>query len=439
MHWGLERVGALLAELGWPDRSFQILHIAGTNGKGSTAGFAASVLREGGYRTGLFTSPHLTDIRERFLVDGRWIDEALIQRVASRVLACRATAACTYFEATTALALACFAECLVDVAVLEAGLGGRLDATTAVQPVGTAITTVGLDHTAVLGASLSAIAAEKAGILKRDVPVAVGRMDSEALQVIAAGARKAGAPMALLGRDAEIAGIRVGGEGTAFSYASPFRPGVVDLATKLPGAHQADNAALALMMLDLAGYELDEAVVRRGVSGTRVPGRFEMWHGERARGSNSGSGDGIGRGGWIFDIAHNVSAIEALCETLAQVGLVRPLVTVAGVLEDKEWKPMLASLARASDALVLTVPSSAGRERRWNPKEAGRWISLMQGSDVKVSPNVGDAVALGREIAGESGTVLVTGSAYTVGEARAALGVGAANHFHQSDENSPIE
>ena len=408
VRWGLDRIEALLEELGRPERSFETLHLAGTNGKGSTASFAASMLRAGGLRTGLYTSPHLSDIRERFLVDGAWMEAQLLEIAAARVGSCATAAACTYFEVATALAFTAFAECGVQVAVVETGLGGRHDATNVLRPAGTAITSIDLDHTALLGATAAAIAAEKAGIFKPGVPASLGKIDAGALGVLEREARRAGAPVARLGRDAELSDIRVGpaGEGTHFRYASSARPSAVPLATALPGRHQAHNAALALLMLDRSGYRLPERAVRRGIEGTRLAGRLELRE------------LGAGRPRCVLDIAHNPAAMEVLCDHLAEIGAARPLVAVVGMLADKDWEGTLARLALDSDAMILTRSVLPGG-RRWDPELAGaRLRAAGNRSRITVCANVAAAVSRGLALAG-LGTLLITGSAYTVGEARA--------------------
>ncbi|WP_425155346.1 bifunctional folylpolyglutamate synthase/dihydrofolate synthase [Candidatus Palauibacter sp.] len=402
---GLDRIEALLEQLGCPERTFEALHIAGTNGKGSTASYTAGILEAGGLRTGLYTSPHLADIRERFLVDGAWVEEPLIEAAAARIIACEASDACTYFEVTTALAFICFAESGVDVAVVETGLGGRLDATNVLRPIGAAITPVGLDHTELLGPSLPAIAAEKAGIFKRDVPVSLGRMPREARDTLERIARTTGSPVARLGREAEVSDVRMSPAGTRFRYASRDRPKGLSLATRLPGRHQADNAALALLMLDRSGYAYDEARVRRGVAGAHLPGRFETWR------------EGPCGATLVFDIAHNPAAAEVLCQTAAGMALARPRIAVVGMLADKDWRAVLSRLALDMDAMILVRPVAAGG-RQWDPHEAQAWLSRELDVPVEVCVDVAEAVVRGCALAG-SGTLLVTGSAYTVGEARA--------------------
>ena len=384
---------------------FDAFHIAGTNGKGSTAAFAAEMLREAGWRTGLYTSPHLGDVRERFVVDGAWVEASLLGEAARRILDSPASAACTYFEVATALAFLCFAMSGVEVAVVETGLGGRLDATNVLRPVGTAVTPVGLDHTDVLGASLAAIAAEKAGIFKRGVPASLARMSGDAVAALERIAAAVGAPAARLGREAEVSGVRTGPAGTSFCYTSDARPDGVELATALPGPHQADNAALALLMLDRSPHAPEAACARRGVAGARLPGRCEVWR------------EGPGGATFVFDIAHNPAAAEALRHALAAMSLERPRVAVVGMLADKDWRAVLSRLALDMDAMILTR-SAAPRGRRWDPVAAGAWLSRACEAVVEVRLDIARAVARGRVLA-DGGTLLVTGSAYTVGEARA--------------------
>lgn len=407
IRWGLDRIDALLAELGRPERTFDALHIAGTNGKGSTACFAASMLGSGGTRTGLYTSPHLEDVRERFRINGAWVEESALQSAAARVAGCEAADSCTYFELATALAFTCFAECGVQVAVIETGLGGRLDATNVLRPAGTAITPISLDHTEWLGGSLEAIAREKAGIFKAGAPACLGRIEPPPLAALERVARGVGAPVARLGRDAEVSDIAVRTDppGTRFRYVSRSRPDGLRLATGLPGRHQADNAALALLLLDCSGYPPDEDSARGGIACARLAGRFEV------------RPPGAGRPGCVFDIAHNPAAIAALCETLAELSVARPVIAVVGMLTDKDWKSALARLALDSDAMILTR-SAVPAERRWDPSRAQEWLSRERGLESIVCRNVAEAVSRGLTLAG-AGTLLVTGSAYTVGEARA--------------------
>lgn len=408
VRWGLERIEALLDELGRPERSFDAFHIAGTNGKGSTAEFAASLLRAGGHRTGLYTSPHLAHVRERFLVDGAPADERLLEAAASRILACRAVSEATYFEVATALAFLCFAESKVEVAVVETGLGGRLDATNALESVATAITTIGLEHTDLLGSTLEEIAGEKAGILRAGVPASLGCMPALARHAILNRATRIGAPAAVLGADATVSEVEVGGAGTTFSYRSTVRTKGIRLQTGLPGPHQAENAGLALLLVERSSRNPSDDEVREGIGRARLPGRFEIWRdGPRT---------------WVFDIAHNPAAVTVLRKTWSLVQPPRPWVMIAGILADKEWAAMLDLWALDMDAIILTQPASAPESRRWDLSEVQLRVSRTSAAELRVCAGLTTAVETGRELCG-SGTVLVTGSAYTVGDARGILRV----------------
>ncbi len=406
--WGLERIQAILEDLERPDRDLDVIHIAGTNGKGSTSAITESVVRSGGRRTGLFTSPHLIDVRERFQVDGAWALEEDLQAAAERVLGCPSCEDATYFEANTALALELFAAAGVEVAILETGLGGRLDATNAVTPVVTLITSIGLDHTDLLGATLPEIAAEKAGIFKSGVPACVAAIeDNDARAVVERTAEDVGAPLTWVGEDATVTEATVTSHGTRFIYSSRARPTGLALAAPLPGRHQANNAALAVLALERAGFGFDDDTLRSGLRATRLPGRMEI----------DRDPDG---GWWVCDIAHNPEAINVLCNSLREVGAPHPIITVVGMLNDKDWRAALNRLMLDSEALVITLPE-APEGRGWDVESVTQHVTGQRYTACVARPRIRDAVAFGRHMAGK-GTLLVTGSVYTVGEARRVLG-----------------
>src|SRR5919198_2729125 len=276
---GLDRIEAALNALGHPEREFPALHVAGTNGKGSTCAFAAECLWAQGHRVGLYTSPHLVRINERFRVDGAEIgDEQLGRRileVLERYPAALATPPpLTYFELGTLVALWHFARERVDVAVLETGLGGRLDATTAARPTVTAITPIGIDHTALLGNTLEAIAREKAGILKRGVPAVIARQAPEAFAAIAAAARPLDVPIRVEGRD-----FWLEDEGSGALRFRGARWEIDGLRPSLVGPHQIQNAAVALACL--------EALDERGIAVTPEAARIGLSRARYARKSAS--------------------------------------------------------------------------------------------------------------------------------------------------------
>jgi dihydrofolate synthase/folylpolyglutamate synthase len=401
--WGLDRMEALLEELGHPERAFETFHVAGTNGKGSTAGFAAQILSAMGRRTGLYTSPHLSDVRERFHVLGQRIEEDALQGSAQRIVKCSTAGSATYFEVTTALSFLYFAEMGVEVAVMEAGLGGRLDATNVLEPIGTAITSIGLDHTELLGSNLESIAGEKAGILKPGVPVSLGPLEPSARKVLLDSAFVLDVPVAEVGLDCRTDALVIDHGNTRFHYTSARWPDGVKLKSPLLGRHQVINTALAVLMLEQSIPDLISEQIVEGVESMSLPGRFEVF------GADSCT--------WVFDIAHNPQAIESLLETLRETDLPRPRVVVASILGDKEWMVMLERLAHDMDAIILTQPPSAPDSRRWDIEKARDCLLHRSNMDVRIIESLDEALDLGRELCGH-GTVVVTGSTYTVGDAR---------------------
>lgn len=400
--WGLERIRRLVAELGEPQEAYRSFHIGGTNGKGSAAATAAAVLVAGGRRVGLYTSPHLQDVRERIRVDGAFAPEEVLQGCAERVLPAAERVGATYFEALTAVAFLCFAELEVEDAVVEVGLGGRLDATNVLRPTACAITGIARDHTDVLGGSLERIAAEKAGIFKAGAPAAVGPLGAAAWRTVRCRAEELGVPIHRLGRDARLAEVALTEEGTRFTYRSRAWPEGAELRTRLLGAHQATNAGVALLLLEAAGALPSAGTVRRGLARLRWPGRFQLLRGPD--------------GAWILDAAHNPSAVGALSATLAALAPPEPVVVLVSILRDKPWERMIRTLAAGGRRTVLTVAPSAPAERRWDPAVAAARL----GPGAEAVPAFDRALERARELAG-NGTVLVSGSFTVVGDALRSL------------------
>lgn len=408
VRWGVERTEALLAGVGDPHRHFRALHIGGTNGKGSVAALCDSALRAaGGARVGLYTSPHLVRFAERIQVDGAPVDEALLMDSLAHLRPEIERSGATFFEAATALALLCFAEAGVEVAVVEVGLGGRLDATRVVTPIVTAVTQIARDHEEYLGSSLEVIAAEKAGIWRSGVPAITAETAPALLAVLRERAAEAGAPFIVLDGIAAVDTVEMGMEGTRFQLTSTAW-GERRVWTPLVGAHQVRNAALAAEILALLPGDLlpEWEAVAAGFASVRWPGRFQV---ERVRGTT-----------WIFDVAHNPAGAAALAATLKQVAPPRPRVLVAGILADKAWPEMLPPLLAEVDAVVLTVPPSAPAARRWQPEAVAAALASTS-VPVRVIPDLGDALSRASTLA-PHGTVLVTGSVHTVGDALAVTG-----------------
>lgn len=400
--FGLERTIALLAALGDPHRSFPSLHIAGTNGKGSSVATTQALLSAKGLRVGTYTSPHLVDFRERIAVNGRYISADEVSDFVERWTALVESLGATFFEATTALAFAHFAAQQVDVAVIETGLGGRLDSTNVIDPVAAGVTSIDYDHVEYLGDTLEKIAAEKAGIYKPGRPAIVGETDESLRRFLADRARAAGAvPVRVVAEECVISNVEVGPAGTSFLL-DGFA-GRRMLRTPLIGRHQAENTAFALALLDAAGLPyattLDEAA--ESLHGVRVVGRFQR------------------EGRFIFDVAHNPEGSMVLADTLRAVQPSSPVVALLSVLADKDWRSMTRTLAPVVSHFVLTVAPTAPSSRVWNLDDVLRF-TVEEGIDAEAIPDF-DAALSRASISGN--TTLITGSFHTVGDAMARLQV----------------
>ena len=403
--WGLGRMTAALAELGDPHRRYRCLHVGGTNGKGSVASTWASILRHGGERTGLYTSPHLCSFRERIMIEGEPVPAERLVEAARRLRPLACGLRMSFFEATTLLALVVFAEEEIDTACIEVGLGGRLDATNVVTPEVCAITNVALDHQEYLGDSLVEIAREKAGIIKPGVPLATAEGRPAVLDVLRSRAQEVGAPLHRVEPWRDVRDLRLGPNGTRFSMRT--RTGrALELETPLPGAHQAANAALAVRALELLRRPPSREAVEAGVAAVKWPGRGQIRR----------LGDRL----FVFDVAHNVAGVEALVRVLSDLAPPRPIVLLTGILGDKDWSRMLPPLVDLADRAVFTVPASAPVERTWDPRAVAAKVA--RGTPIEVEREVGVALDRAVSVAG-GGTVVVTGSCYTVGDVLGLLGV----------------
>ena len=399
---GLERVSELLALLGDPHRSYPVFHVAGTNGKGSTVATLDAMLRGSGLRVGRYTSPHLVDFAERVVVDGAPMPHEAITAWLNQWEPEMTRLGATFFEATTAMALDWFAVQQVDVAIVEVGLGGRLDATNTVQPLASAVTQIGFDHQEFLGDSLASIAGEKAGIYKSGAVAVVGEARPDVCALLTARAEEARAePVLVTGRDWQVREVSVGSAGTSFTLVTS--DGERRLTTPLIGEFQAHNAGVALAMLRGAGgrwleIERNAAALLPGV---RLAGRFHR--ADR----------------WLFDVAHNADGAATVVANLLEVGAPLPVSAVVCVLRDKDWAGILRAVARVATHIVVTMAPSAPAARAWNLDEVSAWA---EGEGVPVQRV--DDFALALDSARErAATVLVTGSFHTVGDAMERLQV----------------
>lgn len=405
VEWGLDRMEAALGALGDPHGAYRCLHVGGTNGKGSVASTWSSVLRRSGVRVGLYTSPHLCSFRERVVVDGRPVAGDVLLDLAVRLRPLVRELGLSFFEAATLLAFETFRAEGVEVAAIEVGLGGRLDATNVVQPLVTAITNVAMDHQDFLGETLAEIAREKAGIIKPGVPAVTAERRPGLLEIFRARADAVGAPFTVVDPWRDVSDLRLGPQSTRFTLATD-RWGPLEIETPLLGAHQATNAALAVRALELALPDLDAAHVTEGVRTVQWPGRVQIRK----------QGDTL----FVFDVAHNTAGARALATVLRDLAPPRPMVLLAGILGDKDWARMLPPLTDAVDLAVFTTPVSAPPGRAWDPAVVA--AAVRDGTPIHVTPDFRSALEQVRS-EGRGGTVLVTGSCYTVGDALHLLGM----------------
>jgi dihydrofolate synthase/folylpolyglutamate synthase len=390
--FGLETTRALLDRVGSPDRVFPTIHVGGTNGKGSVCTLIAAALEQAGWRVGLYTSPHLVSFQERILVNGAPISEAAVAMWTERLRPLILKRRATFFEATTAIALADFAARGVEIAVVEVGLGGRLDSTNVITPLVSGITKIARDHMKYLGNTLEAIAREKAGIAKPAVPFIIGETDPRLVRILQREARQA-IEAACPGGRADVRALPAD-----YRWEGPLR---------LAGPHQRRNAAIAYGMLMALPprYRPPREAVEAGFATARVPGRFDR------------------RGRWLFDVAHNPDGMDTLVAALETTRLPRPVHALVSILGDKEWPDMLVRLDRAIDRGILTMAPTAAA-RGWNVDWLREWLSDPHRPPARgawsLVPDFGEAL---RQVQEGAGTILVTGSFHTVGDVLTALGM----------------
>ena len=400
--FGLSSTARLLDRLGNPERGLKFIHIGGTNGKGSVAAILSGALTKNGLKVGLYTSPHLVTFEERFKVNDAMIDrERARQLMALTKEAIDPKEPPTYFEFTTAMALLLFAQEKTDIAILEVGMGGRLDATNIVEPLVSVITNISLEHQEYLGNTLLEIAGEKAGIIKAGVPLVSAAAQPEVIDLFSSRCAQGESPFYLAGRDFRVeqahGGLRYLG---LVHTLERLQPG-------LQGDHQATNAAVALCvseLLDPLGFSWNEKSLREAIQSPRWPGRFQVLE----------SSPTI-----ILDGAHNPGAAETMVNTLKKRFPNKRIVLVLGIMADKDIPLMLKTFAPAADEVVLSRP---GYARAADPQTlfAARPSSFPP-AEIKVP--LTEAIDLARAKAGSEGVVVITGSLFTVGEAMEILGV----------------
>ena len=401
---GLERIHALLDQLGRPQRAFPGVLVVGTNGKGSTAAMLESILRAAGYRTGLYTSPHLLSVRERIQIAGRPLGRRRFAASFERTLAGarrlpRALGSITYFEALSAAGFLAFAQERVDIAVVEVGLGGRFDATNTFDPILTILTTVSLDHQEYLGATVAKIAAEKAGVLHGQ-PLLTGPLGPEARAVVRTHCREVGSQVLARGFASRLRPDRRGR--FSFHWDRGSRPRRLRLA--LAGRHQVDNAVLALSAADFLahrGFPISSGARRQGLLRVQWPGRLQLIPGHPPV---------------LLDGAHNPAGMESLVRHLRRFHRGRPLVAVFGVTRRRAARGLLELLKPSLSAAVLTrVPGPRGLDPRELLAESGNLPAAVEADPRR-------ALLRACALAPKGAMVLVSGSLYLVGEVLAACG-----------------
>ena len=416
---GLRRTTWLLEALGNPQAKVPAVHIAGTKGKGSTGAFIASILHQSGRRVGLYTSPHLHTFRERIQLDRQPISEECFAELTAEIAPLNARLAAeqpewgeaTAFEISTALAFLAFAREKVDIAVIEVGLGGRLDATNVLDPRVSVITSISYDHMRILGDTLGQIAAEKGGIIKPGRPVVAAPQRTEARETLQRIADERGCEIFIGERD-----WRVSAKSSSFVADGPWGR-YDDLGSALVGQHQVENAGTAIAtcwVLDRDGMAIPEAAIRAGLQTVSWVGRFEVVHSDPVV---------------VVDGAHNVDSTERLAETLANEYAGRRLVLVLGIAGDKDVEQMVRILAPLASNVIATAshhPRAASAERIVAAVEALE--PPLPG--VVTAPSVADALTIALADAADA-VVCVTGSLYVVAEAREVLGLARSDEFER--------
>lgn len=407
----LERMHRLLKSLGNPQNKTRMIHIAGTKGKGSTATMLARMLQANGYKVGLYTSPHVTTLHERIVVDSQMISDkemlGLINRVHPIIeKLSHGNAAPTFFEIMTAMAFMYFADRKVDAAVIETGLGGRLDSTNVIEPILVGITSISIDHQNLLGDDISSIAKEKAGVIKEGVPVVTVPQDQRAMKVLKRHAVEMNSPLVVTGRDVDFSyrfeSSREHGPHTRICVTTPTSR-FEHLRVPLPGEHQAINCGLALTMLDQLkslGYKIEDNKAIEGLSMVRMIGRMEI----------------ISHDPHILvDAAHNAASIRALIQAIGQHVPYDSMIIIFGCNGDKDVRGMLEQLQFGADKVIFTRSNSP---KAVFPHDLAEMYTEICGKMCQTAMSLREAMQIARSAITREDLICVTGSFYLVGQAK---------------------
>ncbi len=420
---GLDSMRSFLARVGHPERQLRYVHVAGTNGKGSVSVTILTLLARAGYRVGLYTSPHLSSVRERFRINDDFISREKFAELASRIKTVLGDEKITYFEFTTALALLWFADSGLDLVVLETGLGGRLDATNVVLPLVSVITNVTMDHEAYLGTTIAAIAAEKAGIIKDGVPVVSGLAADEGLEVVQRTGRQKKAPLYLYGQAFQA---EEQGDDRLWSWLpdEALLPGarLDSLRCSMRGSYQVVNASLALAVLALLrpyGFLLSPELIRTGLATVRWPGRLEHICLDRHNRMAAEQTQTTNREVicYLLDGAHNPAGVESLVLTLRHEYEYKRLIVIWGAMLDKDLRQTLPLIAELAGVLLLTRPEG---ERAAEPEQLLEHIDQTQ-LPCECIRQVDQALIRAEELAEDGDLIVVAGSLYLIGAVRKIL------------------
>jgi len=399
MRFGLKAITELLSRLGNPQKSYKTITIAGTNGKGSTAAMTSSILLSAGYKVGLYTSPHLVDVRERIVVNGKKISRKEFNRTIAYVKD-KIQQPVTYFEFLTAAAFVYFQKQKVDIAVLEVGLGGRLDATNVCKPLVSVITNIALDHTLYLGNTLDSIAREKAGIIKQKGICITAAKQKKVLEVLKNVCLRRRAKLYCLNSDIKIKKQKDG----FLNYQGLYR-NLKNLTIPLQGEHQLSNAALALAAVELCeknGFCVDDAAIYAGLKNTHWEARLEVLQNQPL---------------FLLDGAHNPAGVDVLCRSLKKDFSYRRLILIFVSLADKDYRRMLQKIVPLSQIIILT---------QLKTKRAVPVTDIMEtvkkmGYPVIVTENVKQAIERAQAMAKKQDLICATGSFYLAGEIKQAF------------------
>jgi len=408
--FNLKRMHKLLSLVGDPHTKIRTVHIGGTKGKGSTATMLAKMLEANGYNVGLYTSPHVVHLHERITVNSEMISEKqmrdLLNRIYAPVEKLSKTDQPTFFEIMTALAFMHFVDSSVDIAIVETGLGGRLDSTNVIQPDVVGITSLSIDHSQLLGNTIDSIAEEKAGIFKRGVPAITVQQDPLAMQVLKSRAVAVEAPLSITGGDIDFSlrfeTSREHGPHTRICLTTPTSK-FEHLRGPLHGKHQAINCGLALAMLDKLksiGYEIDNEKATEGLNNVSLSGRMELiWHDPRI----------------MIDAAHNAASIKALIHAIGQNVPYDSMVVIFGCNSDKDVRGMLEKLQYGADKAIFTRSNSA---KAVSPEDLAEMYTEICGKMCQTAASLGQALHLAKSAVSKEDLICITGSFYLIGQAK---------------------